>query len=146
MRSGRVCPSNVVGVTGESRPYRAIVLGAPGMERVDCPHSQELDSLAVVRWQSCTAEVWLCRDCHGLVYQTTWTSPGWVSTKARITGELTLKAFELAEDRRILRQWAKRARQGPTSRRQAMITAPTGMGTPQQPARLRAMPTPVRWT
>jgi hypothetical protein len=34
--------------------------------------------------------------------------PGWVPTKARITGELTLQALGLAEERLTLRRWARR--------------------------------------
>ena len=107
-RVGRVDTRRVVGVTGDGQSYSAIVVGAPGVEKADCAHSDGLESLAVVKWYSCTADAGLCPSCDGLVYRTVWTSPGWVSTKARITGELTFQALALAEERLTLRRWARR--------------------------------------
>ena len=105
---GRVDPRRLVGATADGKSYRAIVLDARGREREDCPHDGPLEELAVIGWHSCTVEVWLCPDFEELVYRATWTSPGWVSTKARITGELTHEAIALAEERLTLRRWARR--------------------------------------
>ena len=104
---GPVDPRRVVGVTADGSGYSAIVIDAAGKERDDCKHGDQLEPLAVIVWYSCTAEAWLCTECERVVYRTTWTSPGWVSTKARITGELTLKTIALAQERLTLRRWAE---------------------------------------
>lgn len=109
-RIDRVDPRCVVAATMDGRSYTATLVGAPGRERGKCPHDGELESLARIGWHSCTVEVWLCRGCDDLVYRTAWASPGWVATKARIGGELTLQALALAEERLMLRRWARRAR------------------------------------
>jgi hypothetical protein len=105
MNVAHVHPGRVVGVTQNGSSYTAIVIDARGRELDDCPHSDRSELLARIRWYSFTAEAWSCSECEALVYRTHCNSPGWVSAKARIMGELTLQAIALAEERLTLRRW-----------------------------------------